>query len=106
MIHTVKSYGCYFILERYLSQYELIETYEAIAVCYYYCHKRSRFSVFRRIGRLGSAFIFLRWFKLADICIQVTSLHRWNKQGINRNFLIGNRFRVILRIISPYILYR
>jgi len=33
----------------------------------------------RGISRLGSAFIFLRWFKLAHICIQVTSLRMWNK---------------------------
>jgi len=32
---------------------------------------------------LGSAFFFLRCFKLAHIGIQVTSLHRCNKQGIN-----------------------
>ena len=31
---------------------------------------------------------------------QVTSLHRWKKQGINRKFLIGNRFHVTLRIVS------
>jgi len=29
MIRTVKSYDCYFILGRYFSDYELIETYEA-----------------------------------------------------------------------------
>jgi len=35
-----------------------------------------RFSTgFRGISRLGSAFIFLRWFKIAHICIQVTSFH-------------------------------
>jgi len=33
--------------------------------------KSSRFSIgFRGISRLSSAFIFLRWFKLAHICIQ------------------------------------
>jgi len=41
--------------------------------------KTSRFSVgFRGISRLDSTFIFLRWFKFAHICIQVTSLHRWS----------------------------
>jgi len=36
----------------------------------------SLLSSFRGISsRLGSAFIFLRWFKLAYISIQVTSLH-------------------------------
>jgi len=58
---------------------------------------------FRAIIRLGSAFIFLRWFKPAHVFIQVTSLHMWNKQGINRKILIGNRFHVTLRIVSPYI---
>jgi len=39
--------------------------------------KSSTFSVgWRGISRLGSAFMFLRWFKLAHICIQVTSLHK------------------------------
>ena len=34
---------------------------------------------------------------------QVTSLHKWKKQGINHKFLIGNRFHVTLRIVSPII---
>ena len=42
---------------------------------------------FRGISRLGSAFFFLRCFKLAHICIQVTSLHKCNKQEINHRFL-------------------
>jgi len=65
-------------------------------------NKSSKFSVgFRGIIRPGSAFIFLRWFKLAHICIKVTSFHRWNKQGINGKFLIGNRFPITkLRLIS------
>jgi len=33
----------------------------------------------------------------------VTSLHNWKKQGINHKFLIGNRFHVTLRIVSPVI---
>jgi len=28
MMHTVKSYDCYFILRRYFSEYELVQTYE------------------------------------------------------------------------------
>jgi len=36
------------------------------------------------ISRLGPAFIFLRLFKLAQICIHVTLLHRWNKQRTYR----------------------
>jgi len=46
-----------------------------------------RFSTgFREISRLGSDFIFLRWIKRAHIRIQVTSLYRWKKQGINHKF--------------------
>jgi len=67
-----------------------------------YINKSSRFSIgFREISRLGSACICLRWFKLAHICIQATSLHRWKKQGINRKVLLGNWFHVTLRIVSP-----
>jgi len=66
--------------------------------------KSSTFSVgWRGISRLGSAFMFLRWFKLAHICIQVTSLHKWKMQGISHKFLIGNPFHVTLRIVSPII---
>jgi len=69
-------------------------------MCYSYSlNKSSRFSVgFPRISRLGSAFIFLQCFKFADICIHETSLHMSDKQGINHNILIGNRFHVKLRI--------
>jgi len=71
---------------------------EVKGLCNTYTNKSSTFSVgFRGISRLGSAFVFLRWFKLAHICIQVTSLNKWNKQGINHKFLIGNRFHVTLR---------
>jgi len=42
---------------------------------------------FQGISRLGSAFSFLRCFKLAHIGIQVTSLNRCNKQGIDHRFL-------------------
>jgi len=50
--------------------------------------KRSRFSVsFRGISRLSSAFIFLRWFKPARICIQVTSSHTGEKfESISKFF--------------------
>jgi len=40
------------------------------------------FCSLRGISWPDSAFIFLRWFKLAHICIQVTTLHMWNRQGI------------------------
>jgi len=33
----------------------------------------------------------------------VTSLHRWNKQGINRQFVIENWFDVTLHIVNLYI---
>jgi len=67
-----------------------------------YINKSSRFSIgFREIIQLGSANICLRWFKLAHICIQVTSLHRWKKQQINRKVFLGNWFHVTLRIVSP-----
>jgi len=35
--------------------------------------------------------------------VQVTSLHKWKKLGINHKFLIRNRFHVTLRIVSPII---
>jgi len=45
--------------------------------------KSSRFSAsFWGISRLRSAFIFLEWFKLARICIQVSTLHNGGKQVI------------------------
>jgi len=56
------------------------------------------FSFHGGISRLGSAFIFWRWFKLVE-----ASFRRRNKQGINHKFLTTNQFHVTLRIISPYI---
>jgi len=50
--------------------------------------KKTRFSVcFRGISRLRSAFIFLQWFKLAHIYIQVSSLFSMmgvRKESINK----------------------
>ena len=64
--------------------------------------KSSTFSTgFKGISRLSSAFILLWWCKFEHISIQVTSLHKWKKQGVNYTFLIGNRFHVTLRIVSP-----
>ena len=40
---------------------------------------------FRGISRLPSAFVFLRWFKLAHISIQVCNFHDGCKQGIYLN---------------------
>jgi len=51
---------------------------------------------FRGISRLGSAFIFLQWFKvecaeLSHICTQVTGLHTDEEfESVNKS-LIGNR---------------
>ena len=39
---------------------------------------------FRGISRLPSAFVFLRWFKLAHISIQVCTFHDGCKQGIDQ----------------------
>ena len=69
--------------------------------------KSSTFSIgFRGISQLGSVFVFMRWFKLAHIFIQVTSLHKWRKQWINHKFLIANRFHVTLIIVSLIILFK
>ena len=64
--------------------------------------KSTRVSVcFRGISRLPSAFVFLRWFKLAHTSIQVCTFQDGCKQGIDQQILIGNRFHVKLRILSP-----
>jgi len=68
--------------------------------------KSSTFCIgFRGISQLGSDFIFLRWFKLPCICIQVTSLHKWKKQGTNHRFLIGNIFHVTQSSYSNRMFY-
>jgi len=47
--------------------------------------KSTRSSVrIRGISWLRSAFIFLRWFKLAHIYIQICTLHNGGKQGIDQ----------------------
>jgi len=59
---------------------------------------------FRGTRRLSSAFMTLRQFRLAHISFQVTSLHKGDEiLSISKCFLIGNRFHVILRILSPEI---
>jgi len=59
--------------------------------------KSSTFSIrFRGLSQLGSAFIFLRLFTLAHMCIQVTSLHKWKKQGINHKFFIGSYKKFVI----------
>ena len=56
---------------------------------------------FRGISRLPSAFVFLRWFKVVHISIQVCTFHDGCKQGFDQQILIRNQFHVKLRILSP-----
>ena len=64
--------------------------------------KSSRFVVsFRVINRMVSGFIFLQWFKLSHICIEVTSLLTGEEFESISIFLMGNRFHVTLHILSP-----
>jgi len=52
--------------------------------CFYLTLKSTSVSVcFRGISRLPSAFVFLWWFKLAHISIQVCTFHDECKQGID-----------------------
>ena len=54
---------------------------------------------FRGISRLPSAFVFLQWFKLAHISIQVCTFHDGWKQGIDQqNF---NRKSISRKITHP-----
>jgi len=50
--------------------------------------KSSRFAAtFRGISQLGSAFLTLRWFDLAQICSQVTRPHKGQKsESVEQNF--------------------
>jgi len=55
----------------------------------------------------GSAFIVLRWFNLAHICIHASTIHNVGKEGIDGHiFWTGNRFHVKIRIPSPKILFK
>ena len=58
---------------------------------------------FRGISRLVSDFLFLRRFKLALTCLQVTNLHNSGKQVTQSAnvFFVENRFHVTLHILSP-----
>jgi len=49
----------------------------------------------------GSAFIFLRLFKLTHSSIQVTCLRTGEEFASISNFSMGNRFHVMLRIVGP-----
>jgi len=66
----------------------------------------TRFAVnLKGITRLGSAFMFLRWFKLAhQATAQIGRSTRRNQSALI--FLIGNGFHVTLRIPSPKAKYK
>ena len=67
--------------------------------------KSFKFAVsFQGISRMGSAFSFLRWLKLAHTCIQATRFHTGEEFESISKFLIGNRFHATLRIVGPTIL--
>jgi len=70
---------------RYISLISLKST--SVSVC------------FRGISRLPSAFVFLRWFKLAHIFIQVCTFYDGCKQGIDQ--LIFNRKSISRKITHP-----
>ena len=55
---------------------------------------------FRGINRLPSAFVFLRWFKLGHISIQVCTFQNGCKQGIDQQ--IFNRKSISRIITHPY----
>jgi len=59
---------------------------------------------FRGISRLPSAFVYLRWFKLAHISIQVCTFHDGCKQGIDRQ--IFNRKSISRKITHPQSLFK
>jgi len=62
--------------------------------------KSTSFSVcFRGINRLPSAFVFLRWFKLAHISIQVCTFYDGCKQGIHQQ--IFNMKSISRKITHP-----
>jgi len=54
---------------------------------------------FRGISRLPSAFIFLRWFKLPHISIQVCTYNEGCKQGIDQR--IFNWKSISRKIMHP-----
>ena len=58
---------------------------------------------FREISRLPSSFVFLRWFKLAHISIQVCTFHDGCKQGIDQQ--IFNRKLISRKITHPQSLF-
>ena len=59
---------------------------------------------FQRIRWLPSAFVFLRWLKLAHIFIQVCTFHDGCKQGIDQQ--IFNRKSISRKITHPQSLFK
>ena len=59
---------------------------------------------FRGISPLPSAFVFLRWFKLAYISIQICTFHDGCKQGIDQQ--IFNRKSISRKITHPQSLFK
>jgi len=59
---------------------------------------------FRGISRLSSAFIFLQWFKIAHIHIQLSALHDGCKQGIDKQMF--NRKWISRQITHPQSLFK
>jgi len=66
--------------------------------------KSSRFTVsFQGTSRLRSAFIYLRWFKVSHIYVQVSTPHNGCKQGIDQQ--IVNRKSISCEITHPQSLF-
>ena len=72
--------------------------------CVFLLKSTSVFVCFRGISRLPSAFIFLRWFKLAHISIQVCTFHDGCEQGIDQQ--IFNRKAISRKITHPQSLFK
>ena len=72
-------------------------------VCLNYIENTSVSVCFRGISRLPSALVFLRWFKLAHISIQVCTFHDGCKQRIDQQ--IFNRKSISRKITHPLSLF-
>jgi len=74
------------------------------SLCQYTLKSTSVTVCFRWISLLRSAFIFLRWFKLAHNHIQLRTLHDECKQGIDQQ--IFNRQLISRKITHPQSLFK
>ena len=93
----------------FLISYSKVLSFDHICHLPLWCHcstilsqtlKSTSVSVcFRGISRLPSTFVFLRWFKLAHISIQVCTFHDGCKQGIDQQ--IFNRKSISRKITHP-----